>query len=159
MNRLSMMMVALVIALGSGFAAHAAAMSDPAIGTWVLNVEKSKFTPGPEPKSQTRTYTQTADGVTLTISGVAADGSTMSGTSTFKYDGKDYPISGSPDYDTLTLKRVNGSTVSSVQKLNGKIVARTTRTISGHGKVLTLTSKGTSSKGAAYHNVYVFDKQ
>src|SRR5580700_4132112 len=83
-NRLSMMMVALVIALGSGFAAHAATMSDPAIGTWVLNVEKSKFTPGPEPKSQTRTYTQTADGVTLTISGVAADGSTMSGTSTFK---------------------------------------------------------------------------
>jgi hypothetical protein len=67
------MMVALVIALGSGFAAHAAAMSDPAIGTWVLNVEKSKFTPGPAPKSQTRIYTQTADGVTLTISGVAAD--------------------------------------------------------------------------------------
>lgn len=159
MNRLSMMMVALVIALGSGFAAHAAAMSDPAIGTWILNVEKSKFIPGPAPKSQIRTYTQTADGVTLTIAGVAADGSTMSGTSTFKYDGKDYPISGSPDYDMLTLKRVNGSTVSSVQKLNGKIVARTTRTISGHGKVLTLTSKGTNSKGAAYHNVYVFDKQ
>jgi hypothetical protein len=76
-------------------------------GTWTLNLEKSKFVPGPAPKSQTRTYADTPDGTALTVTGVAADGSAVSGQSTFKYDGKDYPITGSADYDTLSLKRIN----------------------------------------------------
>lgn len=160
MNRIfNMLVVGTMLAVGSGAVAVAAGASEAAVGTWVLNLEKSKFSPGPAPKSQTRTYTQSADGTTLTITGVAADGSTMSGQSTFKYDGKDYAITGSPDFDTLALKRVNGSTVKSVQKLNGKVVASSTRTISAHGKVLTTTSKGKNAKGASYHNVYVFDKQ
>ena len=160
MNRIfNMLVVGTMLAVGSGGLAFAAGASEAVVGTWVLNLEKSKFTPGPAPKSQTRTYAQTADGTTLTINGVGADGSTISGQSTFKYDGKDYAITGSPDFDTLALKRVNGSTVTSVQKKNGKVVASTTRTISAHGKVLTLSSKGKDSKGASYHNIYVFDKQ
>jgi hypothetical protein len=30
--------------------------SDPLAGTWELNLGKSKFSPGPPPKSETRTY-------------------------------------------------------------------------------------------------------
>ena len=30
--------------------------SDPLVGTWELNVAKSKYSPGPAPKSETRTY-------------------------------------------------------------------------------------------------------
>src|ERR1700694_2326193 len=129
-----MLVVGTILSFAGGAMAYAKA-HDLVIGTWALNVEKSKFNPGPAPKSQTRTYAQTADGTALTFNGVAADGSSISGQSTFKYDGKDYPITGSPDYDTLALKR-HGSTVTSVQKKDGKVVARTTRTISGHGKVL-----------------------
>jgi hypothetical protein len=160
MNRIvRMLVVGTILTVASGAMAFAASHSEPAVGTWVLNLEKSKFNPGPAPKSQTRTYAQTADGTALTFNGVAADGSSISGQSTFKYDGKDYPVTGSPDFDTLALKRVNGSTVTGVQKKNGKIVARTTRTISGHGKVLTLSGKGKDAKGASYHNIMVFDKQ
>jgi len=160
MSRIFKMLVAgtILFSFAGGAMAHAKA-PDPAIGTWVLNVEKSKFTPGPGPKSATRTYTQTADGIELTFSGVAADGSAMSGKSTFKYDGKDYPITGTPDYDTLTLKRVNATTVKSVQKKDGKVVGWTTRTVSAHGKVLTLSSKGKNAQGAAIHSVAVYDKQ
>jgi hypothetical protein len=158
-NIFKLLVIGATVALGSGATAFAASASEPAVGTWVLNLEKSKFSPGPAPKSQTRTYTQSADGTTLTVTGVAADGSAMSGQSTFKYDGKDYAITGSPDYDTLALKKVNGHTVSSVQKKDGKVVGSTTRTISAHGKVLTLTSKGKNAKGASFHNVAVFDKQ
>ena len=32
------------------------AQSDPFVGTWKLNLAKSKFNPGPAPKSQTRTW-------------------------------------------------------------------------------------------------------
>jgi hypothetical protein len=147
-----------VLAIG-GAAVSAAAAPDAVIGTWTLNVAKSKFSPGPAPTSQTRTYAVSAQGTALTFSGVAADGSPVSGQSTFNYDGKDYPITGSPDYDTLSLKRINGSTVKGVLKLSGKVVGSATRSISAHGKILTLTSKGTDAKGKAYHNVAVFDKQ
>jgi hypothetical protein len=157
MNRVfQMVVVGTLLAVGSGSVAFAA---DAAVGTWILNLDKSKFTPGPAPKSQTRTYAQTPDGVALTVTGVAADGSAISQQSTFKYDGKDYPITGSADYDTLSLKRVNGSTVKSVQKKGGKFAGTTVRSVSGHGKILTLTSKGKSASGARFNNVAVYDKQ
>jgi hypothetical protein len=41
----------------------------------------------------------------------------------------------------------------------GKKVGTTTRTISGHGKVLTLSSKFTGADGRASNNVAAFDKQ
>jgi hypothetical protein len=160
MNRLiRTLLVGTVLAVGCGAAALAAAAPDPAAGTWTLNLHKSKFNPGPGPKSQTRTYAETADGMSLTVKGVAADGSPFNAQSTYKTDGKDYPITGSPNYDTLNLKRVNGTTVKSTQKKAGKVVGTTTRSVSGHGKVLTLRSKGTDAKGVAYDDVDIFDRQ
>src|SRR5580692_5163538 len=73
--------------------ATAADAADPVVGTWTLNVAQSKFTPGHELKSQTRTYTESAKGVSVKVNGVGADGSTLSQQSTFKYDGKSYPMS------------------------------------------------------------------
>jgi hypothetical protein len=153
------LVVATVLSVTVGSAAMAASHPDPVIGTWVLDVEKSTFTPGPAPKAATRTYAQTADGILLTFSGVAADGSAVAGQSTFKYDGKDYPITGTPDYDTLTLKRVNHTTVKSAQKKDGKVIGWTTRTITKHGQVLTLTSHGTDAKGVKFKSVAIYNKQ
>ena len=155
----SMLIVGAVFAIGTGATAVAAPAPDPVIGTWTLNVAKSKFSPGPAPTSATRTYAQTADGIALTFSGVAADGTPTSGASTFKYDGKDYPITGSPDYDTLSLKRVNRTTVKSLLKKDGKVIGHTTRTITAHGKLLTLSSSGKDAKGTRFHQVAVYDRQ
>jgi hypothetical protein len=160
MNKIfGMLVVAITLSVATGTAAMAASHPDPVIGTWVLDVGKSKFTPGPAPNAARRTYAQTADGILLTYDGVAADGSAFAGKSTFHYDGKDYPITGTPDYDTLTLKRVNRTTVKSVQKKDGKVVGWTTRTITSHGQVLTLTSHGTDAKGAKFKSVAVYNKQ
>jgi len=132
--------------------------ADAAVGTWNLNLAKSKFMPGPAPKSQVRTYAETPQGLALTIKTVGADGKESLTQSTFKYDGKDYPFTGSPDFDSIAVKRVNGNTVSSEQKQGGKVVGTSKRVISKDGKVLTLTSKGKNAKGA-FENVYVYDKQ
>ena len=99
------------LALGLCAVVAAASAPDPAIGTWTLNVTKSKFDPGPVPKSQTRTYSETADGITLSMEGVAADGSPTSLHATYKTDGKDYPITGSANYDTLSVRRINRSSI------------------------------------------------
>jgi len=72
---LKTILVGAVLASGVAWAAGAV---DPVVGTWTLNVEKSKFSPGPAPKSQTRTYSAGADGVSLSVSGVGADGTAIS---------------------------------------------------------------------------------
>ena len=95
----------------------------------------------------------------MKFTGVSASGSAVSGGSTYKYDGKDYPVTGSPDYDTLAPKRLNGSTVRIDLKKGGKVVGTTIRTLSGHDKVLTLSSRGKDLKGGTFDNVMVFDKQ
>jgi opacity protein-like surface antigen len=156
---LKTLLMGAVIAGGWGSVVTAADAPDPVLGTWKLDTARSKFTPGPAPKSQTRTYAETAQGTAMTFTGVAANGSSMSGQSTFKYDGKDYKITGSADYDTLSLKRLNGSTVRADLKKGGKVVGTTVRTLTGHGKVLTLASKGTGATGAPFDIVMVFDKQ
>jgi hypothetical protein len=147
-----------LVAFGAGTLATAAEAPEAAVGTWTLNAAKSKLA-GPAPKSMTRTYAQTAEGVSLSIKGVAADGSAISQQSTFKYDGKDYPFTGSPLYDGLSLSRVDANTVKSTQKKGGKAVGTTTRKLSADGKMLTVSTKGTDAKGMAYEDVSVWDRQ
>ena len=160
MNRiLKALLVGSLLAVVGGNLAFAAGAADPLVGTWNLNLAKSKFTPGPAPKSATRSYAMTANGTALTYSQVNADGTTASGASTFKADGKDYAITGSPDYDTLSLMQLKGSTVRSQQKKNGKVVGSTLRSVSADGRVLTLDATRTDVKGMKHHDIQVFDKQ
>jgi hypothetical protein len=107
----------------------------------------------------TRTYAATADGTSMTLTGVNADGSTISQSAMLTYDGKDDAFTGSTIWDTLSLKKVNGSTVKAELKKDGKIVGHTTRTISAQGKVLTLTTAYKSAKGGTIHETDVYDKQ
>lgn len=152
-------MTGMLFAVAVGNAAAPAAGPDPVVGTWKLNLEKSKYSPGPAPKSQTRTYAEAADGIALSYSSVAADGSTETAKSTYKYDGKDYPIAGSAQFDTLSLERINANMVKAAQKKSGKVVGSTVRTVSAGGKTLTLNSESRDAKGVKHHDVMVFDKQ
>jgi hypothetical protein len=140
-------------------AASAAGKADAVAGSWTLNAAKSTVDGGPGPKSETRTYTVDKDGTTLNVTGVGADGSAVSEQSTWKYDGKAYPLTGSSDFDALSLKKINGSTTKATLMKAGKKVGTTTRTISGHGKVMTLATKVTGADGKAHSVVLVYDKQ
>lgn len=153
------LLVGIVAAFGASTVAMAADAPDPAIGAWTLNLAKSKFNPGPAPKSQTRTYVASAEGMTWTAKGVAADGSPTFAQCTFKFDGKDYPVTGSSIYDTLSLKRINALTVAFTGKKASKITEKGTRRVSADGKVLTVSMKGTDAKGDPFDAVEVFDKQ
>src|SRR5262245_4742212 len=83
------------------------AQTDPLIGTWELNLAKSKVSPGPPPKSQTLTYEAVGQGVKVTVKGTDAEGKPINSQFTANFDGKDYPVSGNPDYDMTTLKRID----------------------------------------------------
>jgi len=148
----------IVLAFAGNSVVVAAGTADPVLGTWQLNVAKSKFSPGPALKSQSRVYTESAQGITVKVTQVAADGTAGTQESTFKYDGKDYPMSGSPDWDSLSLERKDASTVVSTQKRAGKAIGKTVRTISKDGKVLTLVNKGTGASGKPFDNTLIFDR-
>jgi len=149
--------LATVSATGGGAIAQPAA-PDPVIGTWQLNVSKSTYTPGPAPKSQTRTYSQYAQGIAVTIKTVGADGKETTVQSTYQLDGKDYPVTGT-DYDSLSAKQVDSNTANFTLKKAGKAVGTIRRTVSKDGKTLTLKSKRTTPKAEKSESVTVFDKQ
>jgi len=151
--------IGMLLVFGATTTALAAGAADPAIGTWTLNLEKSKFHADRAPKSMTRTYSTGAAGTDMKITGVASDGSAIAQSATLTYDGKDCAFTGSSDFDTLSLKKINGTTVKSELKKAGKTVGSTTRTISGRGKVMTLSTSLKSDKGGTTHDVAVFDKQ
>lgn len=140
-------------------AAHAAPTDDPVIGSWKLNVARSKFTPGPGWRSQVRVYEVAPAGVSVTWTGVDAGGETMRVSYAYSYDGRDYPMAGSASYDTLNAVRIDAWTVRSEEKRDGQTVGVAVRTVSPDGKVLTITDEGTNRKGQAFSQLLVFDRQ
>lgn len=129
------------------------------IGTWNLNLAKSKYDPGPAPKSDTRTYEQTFEGIHLTAHLVAADGTSQDSVSTYTYDGKPHPIIGNANFDTVELTRTNSREVRVTQLLGGKVVGHLTIAVSKDGKSMTMTDTLTTKSGQAQHNVLVYDRQ
>ena len=155
-SALSRLAFGALLALSSAVLA-AGPVRDPVVGTWKLNTAKS--TGAAVPKSETRTYATSAAGIVLTYKRVGADGKEVSVKVTYKYDGKDYPVTGSPDFDTLSVKRVVGNIFEATQKLKGKPVGTTTRSVSKDGKTLTLVRRGTDAKGQVTTTTLVFDRQ
>src|ERR1700674_582720 len=70
---LSSVFLGALLTIGSAVIA-AGIDADPVVGTWKLNLAKSTFGGGPALKSQIRTYSQSAQGITLKLKTVRADG-------------------------------------------------------------------------------------
>jgi hypothetical protein len=139
----------------------AALGADNTIGTWKLNVEKSKYTPAPMPvKSLTVTREASDGGVKQTVTGERADGTAASGSYTAKYDGKEVQVTGNAPYDTIAVKQVNANTLTEERKRTGGSYKGTSRiVVSNGGKTMTTTVKGTNDQSKAFTQVFVFDKQ
>ena len=129
------------------------------MGTWKLNVEKSKFSPGPAPKSITTKFEPAGKGVKWTAERIGADGKLLGSEYTANYDGKDYPLKGSPTVDAVSLRRINALTTERVNKKEGKVVSTETREIAKDGKSYTTTVKGTDTKGQPINILMVFEKK
>ena len=133
-----------------------------------MNLEKSKFNPGPPPKSMTVTIEAAEDGVKVTTTGESADGTPINGSFTAKYDGKDYPVTdattGTPaghhtrsGFDSIAIKQVDANTQTFTTKKDGKVVSRGQAKVSGN--ILTIISKGTNAEGKPFNDTEVYDKR
>jgi hypothetical protein len=143
------------------FSQSGSAQADPSVGTWQLNVAKSKYDPGPAPKSNTVTIEAAGQGVKVSTKGVDAAGNPTGTQYTTALDGKDTPVTltGSQDYDSVSFKRIDERTVEGTRKKADKVVQTYSRVVSQDGKTMTITTKGTNAKGEKVNNVAVYEKK
>jgi len=133
---------------------------DAHVGVWKLNPAKSKYEPGPSPKSGTSRWEVVAAGIKVTSEDVLADGTTRHWESTANYDGKDYPVTGnSPNGDTLARTRVDARTIKTISKKGGKVTTTQTSVVAPDGKTRTVTTTGVNAAGQKVHNIAVYEKQ
>jgi hypothetical protein len=150
----------LILAVAAiGMISVPAKASDPAAGTWELNLAKSVFTNIPAPKSETRTYEVTEQQSKMIGKGISSQGDPYLIEFTANRDGKDYPYTGTPTADAISITPVDASTVNWTTKKAGKVVLTGTRVISKDGKVMTISGKGTDAKGQPMEVILVFDKR
>jgi len=135
--------------------------ADNSIGTWKRNIAKSKTTPELTNPIKSLTIVNEASdgGVKRTVTGERQDGTAIKSSSTVKYDGKEYPVTGST-WDTVSVKQVDANTFTSeTKKTGGKYHATSRTVISKDGKTMTTTTKGTNAEGQPFTATAVYDKQ
>lgn len=135
--------------------------TDLFLGTWKLNVKKSKFDPGPPRKSETSIVVTGPTGMKVSVDRVNGDGSTEEFEYTTNLDNKSYPIIGQGPYgaDSIAANLTAPNTIRSTLTKGGKVVATATTVVSSDGRVLTVTTLGTDSSGKHFTNTGVYDKQ
>ena len=135
------------------------AQSNPLLGTWKLNLDKSKYSSGTAPRSLTLTYQQDGQNIKNTSQGIDARGNPTTGVLMHIYDGQPHPSTGSPDYDASAYTRVDANTIIWGRFKGGKLVAVGTGVVSQDGKTWTTTTTGTGNTPGATTASNVFDKQ
>ena len=116
------------------------------VGVWKLNPPKSHFSHGDLPLSLVLTITADgADGIQYASKNHLVDGSSGGANFHARFDGKDYPVTGTPSYNMVSVRRINSSTFNVKMKKGGEVIVDTTYTVAPDGK--SLTRKGTATHG------------
>ena len=145
------------VLLAATLVAGTALAADPIIGTWTLNVAKSKFNPGPAPKAMTRTYTEAAGVYTLDQKMTGADG-TDSTMQVHYRKNKEDKQAGNAAFDSMTAKRIDANTWDFVAKKDGKVVLNVHRVVAHDGKSMIVHNVAKLPSGAKTDDVLLFDK-
>ena len=135
--------------------------AEPWIGSWKLDIEKSKFVPGPPPKgAPTTTIEPASGGLKFINEGVDGEGKPFRTEFVAPLDGKEVPVTGArmPN-STTAYKRIDDRTFELVGKVGGKPTITNRAVLSADGKTLTLTQSGKNAQGEAVSSVIVYVKQ
>lgn len=151
--------IALLLLVPFVLLARAQAPNDPLIGTWKLNLAKSKYDPGPPPQSQITKYAPFGkDGVKRTIDGVNARGEKDQREENYSFDGKEHPVN-NPEADAGVNRRMDAYTTERILTKGGRLINALRRVVSKDGKSLTITELGINAQGKPFSIVQVYDKQ
>jgi hypothetical protein len=153
--------IAATALLGIGLTARGAvAPKSPSFaGTWQLSVNKSTYRPGPAPTSALLKVEYNGATRHSVLETVATDGEMTRTEYAAAEDGKDYPITGSPNADTIRLRRAAPGTIERVDKRRGHVVMLLTLRLSQDGRTMTVTQEGVTASGDMVSNTMVYEKR
>jgi hypothetical protein len=130
---------------------------EPIVGTWQLNVAKSRYMPGPGPVSETRTYKRGPNGVEGTILRKFPNGRSDRIEYVAEYD-REYPVIGTEDYDHILLKRIDERTAEAVLSHAGRVYGTARRVIAPSGNSMTITLRRETASGEVVMNTAVYER-
>jgi hypothetical protein len=130
---------------------------DHLVGVWRLNAAKSRYRPGPAPTSETRTYVRDGENVLGVIQRAFSDGRRERIEYTANYD-REYPVTGTEDYDHVVLKRIDRYTSEAVLSHAGRVFGTARRVIASDGQSMTITFRRDSETGVSVLNVAYYDR-
>jgi hypothetical protein len=154
------LLVAALLSLVSVTPAFAQQLSPLRYGTWVLNVAKSKYDPGPPPTSQKRTEELVGGAMKTSVEGIDARGNRIGYEFALPADGKDHPVTGVGipyGSDTIAMTVLDPFTLDATFKKGGAVMGTAHAVMSKDGRTLTVTSKS-QANGQATNNVTIWDK-
>lgn len=148
------------IALSLLFCVSVVSMAaDLLTGKWHINTAKSKYGSGNGPARHDLEFALVPGGIRYASNGVDSKGAAFSSAYTAKFDGKEYPVSGSKKWAPVVVKRVDERTIQSSYLLHGKVQATAVSAVSADGRTLTVTTTGTAGAGKSYENVGVYERR
>ena len=134
-----------------------AAEQDLLLGSWQLDLGKSRYIPGPPPRGETRTYVRDKDGMKGTIRRQRDDGREEVIEYRADFD-REYPVMGTEAYDTIRLKRIDAYTAEAVLSHAGRVFGTARRMVSADGRTLTITFRQ-EDRGILESNTAVYRKK
>ena len=156
--RKNLLIVSLAACCAMVLSSSVAMAAENWLGTWKIDLAKSKYSPGPAPKSLTLKWEATPGGIKFTSDGVGADGKPSHSMFLSKFDGKDVPYEGNPDADMAAPMKIDDNSYSNTWKKVGRRQSAKV-VVSADGKTMTITQTGTNAKGEAVNNTIVYNKQ
>jgi len=97
--------------------------------------------------------------VKVTVDGTDADCKPTHIEGTGKLDRKDYSVTGDPNTDVRSCRKVNDHTLTFTNEKGDKVTISDRGVVSADGKTRTVTLAGTDSTGRKNTSTAVYDKQ
>ena len=128
------------------------------IGTWILDVEASDYSPGPIPEHEMRTYKKHGDKIKGIITRIARVGNSKTLEYIADYDSLEYPVMGSRIVSSVKLQRVTARSSEVIIRHAGRILGTARRVISEDGNTMTISYRGQVEQNQV-NNVAVYRRQ
>jgi hypothetical protein len=143
--------------------------TNPAVGTWKLDVGKSNFSPvflalmhATPPKEETILIREVGtDEFELTVTGVQTDGKPIAAKSTAPRQGGAVKIQQGPFPEGMAIvsTRIDPNNGYATYMMNGKQIFVAQTAISENGKTMQVTTGGMDAQGKPFEQLLVFAKQ
>jgi hypothetical protein len=131
---------------------------DPAIGVWILSVAHSTFRLLPPPTSSVLRIEPWEDGLKVSVDTIDNQRNRIRPQTAYKFDGKDYPLTGTLIADAVSSKRIDQLIIEDCWKKGGTVVLTIRLVVAADGKRLTATRIGLGSQGRTAQDVMVYDR-